>query len=101
MFNKIINQWHTIRNSPPGQRFQERYRQQQAKRTAGSHVKKHAAMFSGCAIILFGMFLWFIPGPGWITIFVGAGVIAGESISIARILDWVDYKISYLLDFSK
>ncbi len=98
MYKKIKRQWETIRNSPPGQRFQERYRQQQSKRVTGKN--RHLAMFSGCVVILLGMLLWFLPGPGWITIIVGAGIIAGESIAIARILDWLDFKISYLLDSS-
>ena len=50
-------------------------------------------MLFGVAVILFGIFLLFVPGPGWLTIFVGAAMIAGESLTMARFLDWVEVKL--------
>lgn len=90
---QLRRRWQKIKAIPPGKRFQERYYRRQNKREQRSQLKKIVLMLFGVAIILFGMFLWFVPGPGWLTIFVGAAIIAGESLIIARLLDWLEVKL--------
>ena len=36
------------------------------------------------------------PGPGWLIILLGLGVIAGESLSFARSIDWVEVRLRQL-----
>ena len=33
------------------------------------------------------------PGPGWLIILLGLGMIAGESLSFARSVDWVEVRL--------
>ncbi len=33
------------------------------------------------------------PGPGWLVILLGLGVIAGESLSFARSMDWAEVRL--------
>ena len=90
---RLRRRWQRIKQIPPGKRFQERYYYRQNKRQQRSRLQKIALMLFGVAVILVGMFLWFVPGPGWLTIFVGAAIIAGESLTVARLLDWVEVKL--------
>lgn len=46
----------------------------------------------GSVITLLGLFLVPVPGPGWATVFLGLGVIAGEFLSVAKALDTVELK---------
>jgi O-antigen/teichoic acid export membrane protein len=93
MREKIQQKWQQLKSTPAGMRFQERYHRLQEKRQNRSQLKKIFSMLGGVGIILFGVFLWFVPGPGWITIFVGLAIIAGESLAIARFLDWSEVKL--------
>ena len=46
----------------------------------------------GCGLILLalGMILLVLPGPGLLIAALGAALIAGESLTVARILDRID-----------
>ncbi len=43
-------------------------------------------------ITLAGLFLVPAPGPGWVVIFVGLGMLAAEFLLLARFLDWAEVK---------
>lgn len=90
---RFSRKWDKIKNIPPGKRFQERYYYRKKKRKNRSQLEKIFLIVLGVAIIFVGMFLWFVPGPGWLTIFVGAAIIAGESLVVARFLDWVEIRL--------
>ncbi|MBN2009961.1 hypothetical protein JW960_11515 [candidate division KSB1 bacterium] len=68
------------------------------KRTHNSPVKRFFFILIGLLIVLLGMLLWFIPGPGWLTIFIGAVIIARESLLVARFLDWLELKLMKTAD---
>ena len=46
--------------------------------------------------MLAGVFLLAAPGPGWLTLFVGLGMISGELRPVARSLDWAEVKLRWL-----
>ena len=97
MFDQLRQNWELFKQSPPGKRFQNRYHRHFEKRGSRSQPKRFLIIFTGTIVILFGMILWFIPGPGWATIFFGAGIIAGESLAVSRFLDFLELKIRNLL----
>jgi len=43
----------------------------------------------GVAVIVAGMILLPLPGPGWLIIFAGLGILATEYTWAARLLGWV------------
>ena len=71
------------------------------KRGSRIQLKKIFNMFVGFIIILIGVALWFLPGPGWATIFIGAALIAGESLQAARFLDFLEVKMRKILKKEK
>lgn len=41
----------------------------------------------GLALMLAGLVMLVVPGPGWLTLFLGLGLVAGESLPTARLMD--------------
>jgi hypothetical protein len=53
------------------------------------------------AIAIGSLVLAPFPGPGWITFFVGLGMIAGEVLHVARFLDRAEVKLRKALRLAK
>jgi uncharacterized protein (TIGR02611 family) len=97
MFDKLKKNWNLFKTSKPGQRFKERYQRLSKKRQKNSTLRSVFNISLGVLIIIIGIILWFIPGPGWATVFIGAAIIAGESIMVARFLDFIEIKARKLM----
>ncbi len=93
MFDQLRKNWDQFLNSKPGQRFRERYYRRSERKAESTLLKKILIVITGTIIILTGVVLWFIPGPGWLTIFLGAALIAGEFLLVAKFLDFTELKI--------
>jgi len=96
MFDQLKKNWDIFKQSEPGKRFKDRYHRRSEKRHRDSKIKVLLNISIGIVIIIIGMIFWFIPGPGWLMIFIGAAIIAGESIITARFLDYIEVKIREL-----
>jgi hypothetical protein len=55
----------------------------------------------GIAIAIGSLLLAPLPGPGWGTFFVGLGIIAGEVLQVARLLDRGEIKLREALQRTK
>ncbi len=55
----------------------------------------------GILLIGVGVVLTFLPGPGVIFYFFGAGLLAGESRYLARALDWTEVRLRKLVRWMK
>jgi uncharacterized protein (TIGR02611 family) len=91
MFKKIKRSWHELRDREPGRRFQEHYEQRQEN--GGSGWNKPVFIGGGALIFAAGIFFLPAPGPGFLIIFLGAGMIAQESRFAARMLDHAEVLI--------
>lgn len=83
--------WRRFREGRPGRRFQERYRRRQ-RRPRPPH-QAWLWMGAGLMVIATGLVLLVMPGPGWLVIFIGASLLAGESLLMARLLDRAELKL--------
>lgn len=92
MIEELKEDWQRVKESEPGARFQERYHRRKQVRQGGS-VKRVLIIAVGAIIALGGLFLVPAPGPGWATVFIGLGLIGGESLMVARFLDWTEVKL--------
>ena len=97
MFSQLKRNWQSFKEEPPGERFQKRYYRRRQKRGHRSLLKKMLLMLAGAGVISVGIILLFIPGPGWLIIFTGAAILAGESLWMARIIDFVEVKLRKLV----
>ncbi|MGH8173247.1 MAG: PGPGW domain-containing protein [Rhodanobacteraceae bacterium] len=90
MFEGLRKQWRVFRADPAGERFQRRYRRNKAR--AGL-VRKFAIIGGGLALVVIGIALLVLPGPGLLLMLLGAGLIAEESQVAARLLDRMDLAV--------
>ena len=97
-----IEEWRRfLSRSAPGHRFRNRYcRRQQAGRDR-STLRRACYVAFGIAIAIGSLVLAPFPGPGWVTFFVGLGMIAGEVLHVARFLDRVEVRLRGALRLAK
>lgn len=56
-------------------------------RFIGRNGQRIAVTFAGFAVLLAGVALLVLPGPGWLLIFVGLGILSTEYMWARRLLD--------------
>jgi Putative transmembrane protein (PGPGW) len=79
--------------SAPGRRFRNRYRRRQQAGRDRSTLRRACYVAFGIAIAIGSLVLAPFPGPGWVTFFVGLGMIAGEVLHVARFLDRAEVRL--------
>ena len=97
MFEKAKEHWRCFKQSKPGQRFKDRYHQrQQSTSSARFSLTSIFAPVAAILILLLGGVVSLtvpVPGPGWLLLFLGLGMLADQSKHLARLLDWVEVKL--------
>ena len=69
-----------------------RFRRQHRRRQAHPHLLRTIlAVIGGVLLLLVGVVMLVTPGPGLLVMVIGAGLIAGESLIVARLLDRFDF----------
>jgi uncharacterized protein (TIGR02611 family) len=90
----VIKEWRWfLKQSAPGCRFRDRYRRRQQAGRNRSMLRRACYVASGIAIAIGSLILAPLPGPGWGTFFVGLGIVAGEVLHVARLLDRGEVKL--------
>ena len=88
MLARLRKGWRELKQGKPGRRFQERY-----ERSPGSHgARKWIVIGGGALLVVAGIVFLPLPGPGLLIIAAGALLVAEESRSAARALDWLERK---------
>jgi uncharacterized protein (TIGR02611 family) len=88
---RLHKSWRELKNAAPGRRFQERYRRSHG--AVRSKVRRLIFIGGGILVMAAGVFFLPAPGPGFIILFIGAGLAAQESLLAARALDWTEVSI--------
>jgi hypothetical protein len=81
-------QWKQFSEIPSGQRFIARYRARRSQ--PGGLLRKGLIVAAGLLLMLAGLAMIVLPGPGLLTMIIGAAFIAEESRVAARVLDRID-----------
>lgn len=98
MIGRIKGHWHEFKNGQPGRRFQERYHHR--RQDEQGHVLLRVFNIGLGAVIAVGsLVLAPLPGPGFLTVFLGLAIVAGELLYAARFLDWCELRIRGLSRF--
>lgn len=85
MIEQLRKSWRRLRRAPPGERFRRyhEYRQQHRR-----HAWLRPLWLTlGTLVVVVGIILLPAPGPGTLVVAAGAALIAGESTTVARLLD--------------
>ena len=73
--------------APNKPKIVRRLEAQRARHKRRSPVVRAAAVFAGFAVVVAGIALLPLPGPGWVIIFVGLGLLSLEFTWAGRALD--------------
>jgi uncharacterized protein (TIGR02611 family) len=98
MFEEIRRSWRLLESGKPGARFERYYLRHQGGR---SPVRKVASVVIGLVIIAAGIILLPAPGPGTLVVALGTAFLAGESLRVARGLDWLEPRLRKALAAAK
>lgn len=92
MAASIQRQWEHFAASPTGRRFETRHRLRRARKN-GVLLR---VLISSVAVLLLlaGLVMLVLPGPGLLALVIGAALLAEESLLAARMLDRLDLWIS-------
>lgn len=98
---KLKESWRLFKESEPGSRFQDRYYRRQREGNSRLNPRKVLNIAIGVLLILAGAFMVLAPGPGWVTFFVGFGMIGGEFRPVARALDRIEVALRKLARWAR
>ncbi len=88
--------WQQFKESRAGNRFQERYHYRQQGSSNWFSPRKVLYIVGGITVAVASLALAPLPGPGWVTFFIGLALLAGEILFAARLLDSIEVKIRKL-----
>jgi len=91
MLQDLKRRAHELRKAKPGERFEQFYRQ--GHRRNGSAPRRPLVLGIGLVSALIGVILLFTPGPGLLFLFAGGAILAEESLTVARALDWTELRV--------
>ncbi len=94
MLNSLKQHWIQLKRFPPGQRFCRRHDEQREAGRPARHIL-HRALVWGLAVVLLliGIVLMFMPGPAILFFLLAGAVMAEESRTVARFLDWLELRL--------
>ena len=95
MFETIKCSWQRFKADPPGKRFQQQFKRRHE--VARTPLQKALALGGGVLLTGVGILLFFLPGPGVLFVLLGAALIAQQSLTVARALDWTEIRLRKLL----
>ena len=90
--------WQDLKEGKPGKRFQDHYRKYHE--SGGNRMRKVLFIGIGALIVAAGIFFLPAPGPGFLIIFLGGGLMAQESLRAAKVLDWMELRLRRIADWA-
>jgi hypothetical protein len=96
MLEGFKQSWNRFRSLEPGSRFEEfallRRRQVQ------SGARRALSFVGGVALMGVGAIALVAPGPGVLMLALGTALVARESITVARAMDWLEPRLRRVAD---
>lgn len=66
-----------------------------------SPIRKTLVLAVGSLVIVAGMIMWVIPGPGWLTVFIGLAILATEFERAQRLKAWAEHQFKQLAEAAR
>lgn len=92
--------WRELRRGRPGRRFQARYERAHEQKRAGMGERIVLAAVA-VVFLAIGIFLSVVPGPALPFFFLAGGLLATESLWVARFMDWSEVKLRVIVAWLK
>jgi uncharacterized protein (TIGR02611 family) len=93
MIERAKENWQEFKNSEPGERFQDRYNRRRQEEQGRWSKGAILNIVLGLLIIVGGLVIGLVPGPGGFIAFLGLGLIGSEFQPTAKALDWGEVKV--------
>ena len=93
MFDGLKRRLRRFMTVPSGRRFRAAYERHHERPNLARRILTIGA---GIGLIVVGLLLLVLPGPGLLVAAVGAALLAEESLTVARALDWLDVRVTRL-----
>ena len=61
-------------------------------------VRRFSRILAGFTLLLVGVIMFFTPGPGWISVFLGLTLLAAEFVWAKRLMDRMKHEGNRLKD---
>src|SRR3990170_1323681 len=97
MIERARVNWRRFKQGKPGRRFQDHHHRCQRGYKSRSYLRGVFGIAWGLVVVVGGVIAVPAPGPGWLIILLGLGVIAGESLSFARSVDRAEVRLRRLV----
>jgi Flp pilus assembly protein TadB len=97
MIQRARDNWQCFKQSEPGHRFQDHHRYQQGRSGSRSYLRGFFGILWGLLVVVGGLIAVPGPGPGWLVILLGLGLVAGESLFFACLFDRAEVKLRGLV----
>ena len=93
MLAGLKDHWTAFKCLEPGQRFQTHHEQHRRSEAGKSLIRRILYAIAGVVAFGVGVVLVFIPGPAILFFLIAGGLFAGQSLSVARALDWTELRL--------
>lgn len=93
MFHSLKKNWRQLRDAAPGRRFRQFYDLRKAHRSGHFSWSRVLTIFLGLILLLGGLGIGWLPGPGGFIAIFGLALLAQEFRPLARLLDWGELKL--------
>jgi hypothetical protein len=98
---RLKKSWKELKQGRPGKRFQERAEKSRRSRSNRSWVARILEPTIGVVLLVGGVILCVMPGPGLPLLILGATLVAERSLTAARALDWCELKARKIIAWGK
>ena len=93
MMGRLKMDWRRFERSKPGNRFRDRYHRRQQPGRSFFDLTRLLYVVIGLTLIVVSALVGWLPVFGWGTAFLGLGLIAGEFLPAARLMDWLEVRV--------
>ena len=91
--------WSALKSGRPGHRFVERYERAREAEQDNGAGKRVLMIAGGCVALAIGLVLMVFPGPAVPFFFLAGALLATESRTIARGMDWAEVRGRRIADW--
>jgi hypothetical protein len=93
MTSTLRSEWRILRRAAPGRRFQESYAASRRHPDHGTFVRRAVRLGLAVIAMAIGVVLVFLPGPAVVFFALTGALLATESLTVARVLDWSELRL--------
>jgi hypothetical protein len=85
--------WYQFQIGCPGKRVQERHKRKSKATSEKASLRRFLRPAAGILLIIVGIVLLILPGPGLPFVFLGGFLLAERFLAIAKLMDWLELRI--------